>query len=120
MSSDQDDESAGGADDEGSPDAPRWAADEPTAMWDDSILKDAGYDQLASHREEKPREATGPATKREVGGDLGQGIHVSREAGAAPAAAPAAPRSSALGWILTGVLAILLGGGVYVLIRFLR
>jgi hypothetical protein len=120
VSAEEDDEGARGADDAGDGHrAPRWAADEPTAMWDDSVLEDAGYDRLASHREEKPREATGPATRREVGGDLAQGIHVSKAT--SPGTAPVPSRKNpAIGWILTAVVAVLLGGGVYALIRFLR
>lgn len=105
----------------GGPESPRWAADEPTAMWDESSLKDAGYDQLAEHREKTPRAESGPATGRGVGGDREQGVYVSREltGGHAAQGAPKAV-TSGISWALTVGIAIALGVAVYFLITFLR
>ena len=106
------------------PGAPRWAADEPTAMWSDTDLLDSGYQQLAEHRVAQPRAETGPATGREVGGALAEGVQVSRELTGAhptqPRPAPAKASSGLLSWVLTFGLAIGLGVGVYLLVRLLR
>lgn len=102
-------------------DAPRWAADEPTAMWDDSLLKESGYDALAEHRAEQPRAETGPATRRDVGGDLGGSVSVSRDlTGGHPAQRGPGPRRGWLTWAATLALAIALGGVAYFLVRALR
>lgn len=109
--------------DDDDPDGPRWAADEPTAMWNESMMADSGYQDLANDRAEKPRVETGPATGREVKGDVAAKVAVSAELTgghkAVPPAAPAAPRA-ALSWVITVVLAVALGGAAYFLVRLLR
>ncbi len=110
--------------DDDDPDGPRWAADEPTAMWDESAMADSGYQDLAKDRTEKPRNETGPATGREVKGDVAAKVAVSAELTgghkAAPATPPSSPRSGALSWVITVVLAVALGGAAYFLVRLLR
>jgi hypothetical protein len=104
------------------PASPRWAADEPTAMWDDSLMRDAGYTDLAKDRSEKPRGESGPATERGVGGDEAARVRVSPElTGGHPAvSAPPAKKPPGLSWVITVVLAVGLGVAVYVAIRLLR
>lgn len=106
-------------------DPARWAADEPTAMWDEASMKDAGFKDLAKHRAEKPRAETGPATERGVKGELATKVNVSAELTgghkAQPAApAPSSPSSSVLSWVITGVLAIGLATAAYFAVRYLR
>lgn len=113
--SNQDDEgeSAGGA--------PRWAADEPTAMWDDSALEGAGYDQLAKDRAARPRAETGPATGRDVRGEDRAAVKVSSELTGAQRLEPVAPSEKrSLSWTITIGLAIALGVVVYLAVRLLR
>lgn len=113
--SDQDDEgeSSGGA--------PRWAADEPTAMWDDSALEGAGYDQLAKDRAARPRAATGPATEREVRGEDRSAVKVSSELTGAQRLQPAASNEKrSLSWAITIACALALGVAVYLVVRLLR
>ncbi|HEY8428192.1 MAG TPA: hypothetical protein VIL20_07450 [Sandaracinaceae bacterium] len=105
------------------PEAPRWAADEPTAMWDDSLLADAGYADLAKHRAEQPRTETGPATERGVKGDVDEKVAVSSEltGGHAALPAPRAPKGGgALSWVLTVLVAIGVGVAAYFVVRWLR
>ena len=102
----------------------QWAAEEPTAMWDESAMRGQGYDALAKDREDKPREATGPATEREVRGDVKQGVEVSRALtgthGKLDRAPAPAPKASALSWVITLGIAIALGVGVFFVVRMLR
>jgi hypothetical protein len=104
------------------PDPPRWAADEPTAVWDESLMKDAGYDELAEHRSAAPRAESGPATGREVGGDRNVGVQVSKELTGGHPAQPGPVKKSGggLSWALTLAVAVALGVAVYFLVRFLR
>ena len=108
--------------DEEGPEPPRWAADEPTAMWDESSLKEAGYEKLAEHRAVAPRGESGPATRREVGGDAGDRVEVSRELTGGHRAQPGPSKSagSSISWVLTIGIAVALGVAVYFLVRFLR
>jgi hypothetical protein len=102
-------------------DAPRWAADEPTAMWDDSMMREAGYEAVANA---PPRPEAGPATDRGVKGEDKRAVHVSAElTGGHKAIAPtpaAAPKSSGTSWVITLALAIGLGVAAYFVVRFLR
>jgi hypothetical protein len=98
------------------------AADEPTAVWDESALRAAGLTDLLSKRKSDPPPP--PATKSVTPG--GPSIEVSQEM-ALPEPEPEAPRemepatpSRGLGWGATLALAIVLGGLVYALIRYVK
>lgn len=107
------------------------AADEPTAVWDESALRAAGLTELLNRRKSDPPPP--PATKSSVPDR--PSIEVSQEmAVAVPepvrAEEPAPPlvhepaverpASSGMGWGATLVLAVLLGAVVYALIRFAK
>ncbi|MBX3273040.1 MAG: hypothetical protein KF729_22445 [Sandaracinaceae bacterium] len=115
------DEDEGGVTD--SEEAMRWAAEEPTAMWDESFLEREGFDALLKDRAANPREETGPATVEGAGGKSRTGsVEISSEVtGGHPAvSAPRKRRSGGLSWALTLVVAITLGFAVYALVRLLR
>lgn len=97
--------------------APRWAADEPTAMWDESMLRDAGFEADA-----QPSAGSAPATERGVKGDDPNAIHVSPElSGGHRALRPSDPaKPSGASWALTLLLAIGLGVAAFFLVRYLR
>lgn len=110
-----------GKDDDDDSSAPRWAADEPTAMWDDSVMAESGYQDLAKDRSEKPRAESAPATDRGVKGEDRSKVTVSGELTGGHAALPAAaPQRSVTSWILTALLAVALGAAAYFAVRFLR
>ena len=113
----EDDES-GGASGEGM----RWAADEPTAMWDESLLEQEGFNALLKDRAQNPREETGPATGQQVGGkSRSESVEISTDAtGGHKAVSAPKKRPGGLSWALTFGLAIALGGVVYLLVRLLR
>lgn len=125
MSGDEDDKpddpSAEG-EDVSSGEAMRWAAEEPTAMWDESMLHDEGFDALVNDRASNPREETGPATTQGVGGADASKVKVSASAtGGHPAVAgKRTKKQGGLSWTLTIVLAIGLAFAVYVLVSYLR
>ena len=77
-------------DDRKTKDAPRWAADEPTAMWDGSSI------DVANAPKSTEKAATEPAP-----------------------APPAAPRSG-LSWPLTIAVAVAVAVAVYFVVRALR
>lgn len=110
--------------DEDEAEAMRWAADEPTAMWDESLLEKEGFDALVKDRTQNPREATGPATTEQVGGSSRTGsVEISSEATGghrAVSAGGGAKRPSGLSWALTFGVAIGLGFLVYLVVRMLR
>ncbi|MEM9067392.1 MAG: hypothetical protein AAGE52_02770 [Myxococcota bacterium] len=81
------------------------AADEPTAMWDEDSLKDLGLDDVG--RVSSP--PSGPATSG--AGPAGPSVQVSTAQGS--------PRGG-LSWVITIVLAVVLGVGVFLLVRLLR
>lgn len=118
VSTDDDDEGSGTDSEEGM----RWAADEPTAMWDESLLEQEGFDALVKDRSANPREETGPATIQKTGGRSSTGsIEVSADAtGGHKAVAAPKRRASGLSWALTFGIAIALGAAVYFIVRFLR
>jgi hypothetical protein len=98
----------------------KWAAEEPTAMWDESSMREQGYDALAKDREAKPRQETGPATELGVRGQVKEGVEVSRALTGNHAAVKrpqAKPQSSALSWVITFAVALVLGVGVFFLLR---
>lgn len=97
----------------------RSAADDPTAMWDDAALKEAGLDELAGRTD--ARDAAGPATSYGVRGDRRNSVEIGdREgAGSSRGAAPKA-RGGGLSWPVTVILALALGVAVYFLVRMLR
>jgi hypothetical protein len=84
------------------------AADEPTAMWDAASLQELGLDIPPLEQKE-----TGPAT-------TGTGAH--RAIGVELTAAPAAKEqgSQVMQWVVTIVLAVGLGVGVFFLVRMFR
>ena len=117
------------------------AADEPTAVWDESALRAAGLGDLWRKRE--PEQASKPATPAAAGAAAATPSIVIEETLAGPAAAPLATAASAtaavnapavkgpatpvapapskgLGWGATIAIAIALGAVAYALIRFLR
>lgn len=85
---------------------PRWAADEPTAMWDEDALRREGLDPALAP--ERPA-----ATKPDVRGPEPAKV----EAGAG--AASGAP-TAGLSWLATFTLAALVAAVVYVVVRMLR
>lgn len=94
------------------------AADDPTAVWDEQALRDAGLDEL---RDEQAVAA--PATGPDVKGDSTQSVVVGR--GGAPGfrarqQATRPPPSQGLSWPMTIALALALGAAVYFLVRLLQ
>lgn len=98
---------------------PRWAADEPTAVWDESLMADEGYSELAEDREANPREATGPATTKNVGGEDGRRVKVSPDATGGHAAQPEG-ETGGVSWVITIAIALGLAVAVFLLVRYLR
>ncbi|WP_053235442.1 hypothetical protein [Sandaracinus amylolyticus] len=95
-----------------SSEAPRWAADEPTAMWDEGSLRDRGFDDVA----QAPSPTTGPATAPGVGGDDRATVH------SVPSAAPrpvAPPPAGGLSWPMTVAIATIVAVVVYFAVRLL-
>ncbi len=119
MSTDEHDDDESGDD---SGEGMRWAADEPTAMWDESLLEQEGFNALVKDRAANPREETGPATIQQVGGkSRSQSVEISSEAtGGHKAVSAPKKRPGGLSWALTFGIAIALGGVVYLLVRLLR
>jgi hypothetical protein len=107
------------------------AADEPTAVWDESALRAAGLTDLFSKRKSEPPPP--PATPAAVSADR-PSIEVSddmRPDAATPVAQapepeppriaePADPPAPGMGWASTLALAIVLGAIVYALIRYVK
>lgn len=102
------------------------AADEPTAVWDESALRAAGLTDLLNKRKsEPPPPPATPATALDR-----PSIEVSEEMARALARAPEPPREAEpaasvparaeLGWGATLALAVVLGGLVYALIRYVK
>lgn len=88
-------------------------------MWDDSMMRDSGYTDLAKDREDKPRAETGPATTKDFGGEDNAKVKVgSAPSAAAPKPAPASP--SVVSWIITLVIAIGIGVAVFFVVRLIR
>jgi hypothetical protein len=103
------------------PGAPRWAAEEPTAMWSDHALRDQGYEDLAEHRKVEPRQETGPATRLDVGGTANSRVELGSElTGGHPALKPRRARKGGVSWAVTIALAVGLSVTVFFLVRFLR
>jgi hypothetical protein len=104
-------------------DSQRWAADEETAMWDESAMRESGFGDLAQDREAKPRSETGPATTKEFGGDdkakVKLGANVTGGHQQMPAAAPKSSGPSALSWVVTVVLALAIGVAVFFVVRMI-
>jgi hypothetical protein len=96
---------------------PRWAADEPTAMWDEASLKKEGYEGLA----EAPAEpAKGPATAPDVGGEDRRSVLAPETGTASANAAPGPVESGGLSWPATLAIATLVAIFVYFAVRMLR
>jgi hypothetical protein len=101
------------------------AADEPTAVWDESALRAAGLEDLLKRREVEP--AARPATPANAGRDAS--IVIDEAVTSPPSGPPVAvraklvsqpARSAGFGWPATIAIAIALGVAAYVAIRFLR
>lgn len=105
-------------DDEDEDDDERSAADDPTAMWDEDALRQAGMADIAGRTD--TREAAGPATSYGVRGDARDKVVVGRTeaAPAPPARTPGQP--GGLSWTLTIILAGVLGVAVYLIVRLLK
>lgn len=107
-------------------DLPSHAADDPTAMWDEGALREAGMEEVANRAKSMPPPAaTGPA----VGGDSRRSVVVGTGGDAAgPESADRTPRprrrpsqpDAGLSWPITIALAIALGVAVYFLVRLIR
>jgi hypothetical protein len=96
------------------------AADEPTAVWDMETLRKAGLSELVEKPESIP---PGPATPSD--GMLRPSIIVEEKpqekAAVIPQHAPRAPEpDKRLGWLSLVGIAVVLGAGVYFLMRYLR
>ena len=92
-----------------------FAADEPTAMWDENDLKDLGLEVPEG------RAATGPATTG-TGRHRAIGIELTEaETDPPPTSVKTGQkRSDTLTWIATIVLSVFLGVGMYFLVRAFR
>lgn len=92
------------------------AADEPTAMWDESALLDAGFGEVAA----KPISIAPPATAPSVGGDDRSSVIVGNTG--RHRAMARAPRqvSAGMSWGVTVGLAVAVGSAVYFLVRALK
>ena len=108
------------------------AADEPTAVWDESALRAAGLSDLLSKKrdsEPPPPPATAPSaatrTESSIVIDVGS-MEPKEPLDTAPKLATPVPRASApaaeggLGWGATLSIAVALGAIVYALIRYLK
>lgn len=84
------------------------AADEPTAMWDESALKELGLEPGLAASQSAPA-TTGTGRHRAIGVELTQGP-----------ADPPKKKSEALAWVITLVLAVGLAVGMYYLVRSFR
>lgn len=108
-------------DDDDDLDGESHAADEPTAVWDESALRAAGLSDLLKRRDAEPE---APPATRSVAPSAESSIVI--DEGVTPglpqiiAAEPAAPAARGLGWFATLAIAVVLGGAVYLLIRALR
>jgi len=96
------------------------AADEPTAVWDIETLRKAGLSELVGKPESIP---PGPATSA-VGTARPTMIVEEKpleKAAVIPQHGPRAPEpAKGLGWPSLVGIAVILGAGVYFLMRFLR
>lgn len=102
-----------------SSEGPRWAADEPTAMWDDRALRDEGYANVADAAPGVV--ASGPATGPDVGGHERANVVSQREPTAAPSPAAARPGAGGgLSWPVTLAIATLVAVVVYFAVRMFR
>jgi hypothetical protein len=111
-------------DDDDDLDGESHAADEPTAVWDESALRAAGLTDLLQRRDEP---ASPPATRADRASDTAPSIVVEDVPGAGgpgpviPAdPAPSGALARGLGWGATLLVAIALGAAVYLLVRYLR
>jgi hypothetical protein len=96
----------------------RSAADDPTAMWDDAALKEAGLDELAGRTD--ARDAAGPATSYGVRGDRRNSVELGDREDARSSRGAAPKARGGLSWPVTVILALALGVAVYFLVRMLR
>jgi len=102
------------------------AADEPTAVWDESALRAAGLSDLLQKRDSEPPAPAATAPMRSADAS----IVVDQASIVAPANKtptpvpdrPAAPASAdgGLGWGATFVIAVVLGALMYALIRYVK
>ncbi|MGF1467336.1 MAG: hypothetical protein ACFCGT_14515 [Sandaracinaceae bacterium] len=90
---------------------PRYAADEPTAMWDDESLRHEGYGDLADHHAQAPAAAPTAATHPDPSRPTPVQL-----TGTGPSLRP----RRGLSWTATVALALVLGTAVFFLVRLLR
>ncbi|HEX5656916.1 MAG TPA: hypothetical protein VFX59_06960 [Polyangiales bacterium] len=98
------------------------AADEPTAVWDESALRAAGLTDLLNKRKSDPPPppATQSAAPDRPSIEVSQEMAQPQPEPEAPIVMEPAPPSGGLGWSATLALAIVLGGVVYALIRHFK
>jgi hypothetical protein len=100
------------------------AADEPTAVWDESALRAAGLSDLLHKRDDEPPPP--PATSPTPSSTTDPSIVIDPSTLApkvvtpVPQQAPQAGADGGLGWGATLGLAVALGAIVYALIRFVK
>lgn len=102
------------------------AADEPTAVWDESALRAAGLTDLFNKRKsDPPPPPATPATPAdrpsiEVSEEMARALAPAPEAAREAQPVASVPAGGGMGWGATLALAVLLGGLVYGLIRFVK
>ncbi len=94
------------------------AADEPTAMWTDEMLRDA-VGEVAEQVETPPATKPAPAPPAPVTHDTARS-HPPLRSGTRRRPPVAAEPPPTLSWSMTFALAIALGTAVYFLVTFLR
>ena len=100
------------------------AADEPTAVWDESALRAAGLSDLLHKRDSEPPPP--PATSPTPSSTTDPSIVIDpstlapKVATPVPQSTPQAANDGGLGWGATLGLAVALGAIVYALIRFVK
>ncbi|MEY4515378.1 MAG: hypothetical protein RLZZ450_7500 [Pseudomonadota bacterium] len=109
-------------DDDDDLEAESHAADEPTAVWDESALRAAGLSDLLKRRDveaEAPPATRSAAPGAESSIVIDEGVTPGLAQAIAAEPSTPAPRGG-MGWAATLAIAVILGGAVYYLIRLLR
>jgi hypothetical protein len=101
------------------------AADEPTAVWDESALRAAGLTDLLKRRESEPPPPPSAAVRAAADPSIviDQGLASAPNAPAPNRVSPSAPDPSdggGLGWAATIGIAVAVGAVVYLLIRLIK
>ena len=92
------------------------AADEPTAMWDESALKELGLDSV---QEQSAPATTGTGRHRAVGVDFTGANEAIAPRAASSATSPTSSGGS-FRWVLLVLLALSVGAGAFFLVRALK